>query len=145
MYIFDIYWAPFKNIPKQNKTDSELSFCTGTYIHIFRNTSCYYHCLLVSLWTLLSVMPNISLHCSVCKRIWYLYSTWEWKLCWFWGLLCGTTCENTGIHLADFQPRHQTGCLMPAPLPGKKATLWHRPFLVLSLTVLSVTSFQKLQ
>lgn len=85
------------------------------YVHIFRNTSCYYHSLLVSFWTV------TVLDFSVCKRgKWYLDSTWEWKLCWFWGLPHGTTCENTGMHLVNFQPKHQTECQMPAPLPGKR-------------------------
>lgn len=117
----------------------------GTCVHVLWNTSCYYHCLLVSLWTLITVIPNDSLDFSVCKRgKWYFDSTWEWKLCWFWGLLHGTTCENTGMHLADFQPKHLTECLIPL-LPGKKATLWHRPFLVHSLTVLSLSPHSKTQ
>ena len=92
----------------------------GMYVYLATQPQCY-HCLLVSSWTLIAITLNDSLDFSVFKRgKCFLDSTWEWMLSWFWGLLHGTTCKITGMQLGDFQPKHQTEGVMPAPLPGKR-------------------------
>lgn len=47
------------------------------------------------------------------------------------------------IWLIFSQNIRQAECLMSAPLPGKKATSWHWPLLVLLLTVLSLLPHSK--
>lgn len=112
------------------------------YIYLSTQPQCY-HCLFMSLWTIITVTLNDSSYFSVSKgQKCFLDSTWKLVLSWFWSFLHRTTCKITGMQLRNFLAKTSDRRSNVCSIDWKKTTWLDRPFLWYWWSPVSVTLLQ---